>query len=213
MNKTNIILIVIILILLGFSYRTHSEIKSLKEYSEACAKENETLKMDLDVLKKRLNKQLLEMQSANKAQKNVELDQKFNSMKNEIDKLRQQNAKHKTQEYREREEKIWEDWSTVIKQVWGPELSKKLGGFDFSEQEITTSIEEYNKMVDNSRDIFLSWYRNEINEEEAAEKAVDIAREFFDELSDSVGAQKASIALSVIFPDLNFRQMMFTIDR
>ena len=57
MNKTNIVLIVIILILLAFSYKTHSEIKSLKEYSESCAKENESLKMDLDLLKKRLLQQ------------------------------------------------------------------------------------------------------------------------------------------------------------
>ena len=213
MNKTNIVLIVIILILLAFSYKTHSEIKSLKEYSESCAKENESLKMDLDLLKKRLNRQLLEMQAANKAQKNAELDQKFYSMKSEIDKLKKQNAPHKTQEYKERENKIWEDWSSVIKQTWGPELAKKLAGFDFSEQEIKTSVDEYNKMVDHSQDIFLSWYRNEITDNEASEKAVEAAREFFDELSDSVGAQKASIALSVIFPDLNFRQLMFMLDR
>lgn len=213
MSRTNIILTIIILILAVFLYRNHSELRSLKEYSEACAKENETLKMDLEVLKKRLNKQLLEMQSASKAQKNVELDQKFNSMKNEIKKLKEQQQQHQTQEYREREAKIWESWSSVIKQVWGPELGKKLVGFGFSENEIATSVEEYNKMVDNSREIFLSWYRNEITEEEAAERGVDVARDFFDGLSDSVGAQKASIALSVIFPDLNFRQMMFTIDR
>ena len=124
MNKTNIVLIVIILILLAFSYKTHSEIKSLKEYSESCAKENESLKMDLDLLKKRLNRQLLEMQAANKAQKNAELDQKFYSMKSEIDKLKKQNAPHKTQEYKERENKIWEDWSSVIKQTWASRATR-----------------------------------------------------------------------------------------
>ena len=89
------------------------------------------------------------------------------------------------------------------------ELSRRLASFGFKPEETAVCVEEYKESIAKSKDALLQWYRNEITDTEYMEKVLDISREFYRNMAESVGENLASITLSVVLPDPEFRKKMF----
>jgi len=130
---------------------------------------------------------------------------KFKAMKDEIQRLKN-DAVPKN---RDKEDQIWDYTLENVKSFVDIELTKKLASFGFQPEETEVCVNEYKKSLETSKDILLQWYRNEINDDEYEEKALETSREFYKNLSAAVGENKASITLSVVLPDPNFRRKMF----
>jgi len=208
MNKTVLILLISdIVIFAAFAfiiYQDNLELERLKSISETYAKENESLKIDLEMLRKKL------IVSENRSQVQPDdfarqQNQKFQAMREEIRRLKAESVPKN----QEKEEQIWNFTLESIKNFVDIELTKKLASFGFQPEETEVCVNEYKKSLETSKDILLQWYRNEINDDEYEEKALETSREFYKNLSAAVGENKASITLSVVLPDPNFRRKMF----
>ena len=208
MNKTVLMLLISdIVIFAAFAfiiYQDNLELERLKSISETYAKENESLKIDLEMLRKKL------IVSENRSQVQPDdfarqQNQKFQAMREEIRRLKAESVPKN----QEKEEQIWNFTLESIKNFVDIELTKKLASFGFQPEETEVCVNEYKKSLETSKDILLQWYRNEINDDEYEEKALETSREFYKNLSAAVGENKASITLSVVLPDPNFRRKMF----
>ncbi|MBO4698681.1 hypothetical protein J5690_03605 [bacterium] len=208
MNKKILILLISDIVMIaafGFiMYENDMELERLKSVSETYAKENESLKIDLEILRKKLL--ATEMKNETKANdfNNKQL-KKFKAMKEEIARLKAVN----TPQNREREEQVWDYTLENIKNFVDIELTKKLASFGFKPEETAICVEEYKNSLEKSKDVLLQWYRNEITDTEYEEKAIQLSREFYKDLSASVGENLASITLSVVLPDYEFRKKIF----
>ena len=209
MNKTVVALIVsdiFVFIAFGFLiYQKNMETERLKSVSEAYAKENESLKIDLEMLRKKLleaeNRQLASGKNDFVQQQNL----KFKAMKDEIERLKSDSRP----DNREKEEQIWNYTLDSVKTFVDIELTKKLASFGFKPEETAVCVTEYKNTLEKSKDIFLQWYRDEITDAEYEEKVLTVSRNLYDDLSKSVGANLASITISVVFPDYEYRKKMF----
>ena len=209
MNKKILILLISdIVIFAAFAfiiYQDNLEMERLKSISENYAKENESLKIDLEMLRKKL----LAAESAQKtAQPNEfsrQQQQKFKAMREEIQRLRNEAVPKN----RDKEDQIWDLTLENVKTFVDIELTKKLVSFGFKPEETEVCVTEYKNTLEKSKDVLLQWYRNEITDTEYEERVLDISREFYKELSASVGENMASITLSVVLPDYEFRKKMF----
>lgn len=182
------------------------EMERLKSISENYAKENESLKIDLEMLRKKFS--ALENSQKKTAQSNdfsIQQQQKFQAMREEIQRLK----KEVTPKNREKEDKIWDNMLENIKTFVDIELTKKLASFGFQPEETEVCVTEYKKSLEKSKDISLQWYRNEISDDEYEEKALETSREFYKNLAAAVGENMASITLSVVLPDYEFRKKIF----
>ena len=185
-------------------YQDNLEMERLKSISETYAKENESLKIDLEMLRKKL----LALENSRKAQPNefaIQQQQKFKAMREEIQRLKAD----KKPNNKEREEQVWDTALANIESFIDVELTKKLASFGFKPEETEICVTEYKNDVRKTKDLMLQWYRNEINDNEYEEGLLSISREFYDNLSASVGENIASITLSVVIPDYEFRKKMF----
>ena len=209
MNKKILILLISdIVIFAAFAFIIHqdnTELERLKTISENYAKENESLKIDLELLRKKL----LAAESGQKTAQSKDFallqQQKLNAMKEEIQRLRSEN-KH---DNKEREEQVWDIALENTKFFVDFELSRRLASFGFKPEETAVCVEEYKESIAKSKDALLQWYRNEITDTEYMEKVLDISREFYRNMAESVGENLASITLSVVLPDPEFRKKMF----
>ena len=208
MNKTSWILLisdaVIIAAFAFMMYQNSLETERLKDISSAYAKENESLKMDLEMLRKKLIEAENNKLSAGNdflAKQNFQ----FKAMKEEIQRLKAENKP----DNREREDLVWDAALENIKTIVDTELSKRLFSFGFKPEEVKVCVKEYQQTLERSKDLLLQWYRNEITNTEYEERILDISREFYNDLSASVGENLASITLSVVLPDYEFRRRMF----
>ena len=208
MNKKILMLMISdIVIFAAFAfiiYQDNLEMERLKSISETYAKENESLKIDLEMLRKKL----LALENSRKAQPNefaIQQQQKFKAMREEIQRLKAD----KKPNNKEREEQVWDTALANIESFIDVELTKKLASFGFKPEETEICVTEYKNDVRKTKDLMLQWYRNEINDNEYEEGLLSISREFYDNLSASVGENIASITLSVVIPDYEFRKKMF----
>lgn len=209
MNKTVVALIVsdiVIFIAFGFlMYQKDIDIERLKSISETYAKENESLKIDIEMLRKKLAETENRHSASGKNDFAQQQNQKFKAMRDEIERLKSENRP----DNREKEEQIWDYTLDNIKTLVDIELTKRLLSFGFKPEETEECVNEYKMTLEKSKDIFLQWYRNEITDADYEEKIITVSRNFYDELSKSVGKNLASITLSVVFPDYEFRKKMF----
>ena len=209
MNKTVSALlvfdIVIISVFTFIIYNDNKELERLKNISETYAKENESLKIDLELMKKKL----VSYESGQKTYQTNDFvrqqNQKFKAMKDEIARLKSENRP----DNREKEDQIWDYTLEGVKTFIDIELTKKLASFGFKPEETEVCVSEYKNTIEKSKDLLLQWYRNEITDEEYENKILDVSREFYKDLSASVGEHLASITISVVLPDPNFRKRMF----
>ena len=208
MNKKILILLiadVVMIAAFGFIiYQDDLELERLKEISENYAKENESLKIDLELMRKKL----IASETRNSGSQSdfaQQQRQKFQAMKEEIQRLKaSSNAKN-----REKEDQIWDYTLEGVKMFVDVELTKKLNSFGFKPEETEVCVNEYKNALEKSKDTLLQWYRDEITDADYTNKILDISRDFYKETSASIGENLASIALSVVIPDPNFRRIMF----
>ncbi len=209
MNKKMLMLLIsdiVIIAAFGFIiYQDNKELERLKSVSETYAKENESLKIDLELMRKRLL-------TAENSQKNAQSkdfallqQQKFNAMKEEIQRLKAENKP----DNKEREDQVWDLALENVKFFVDIELSKRLASFGFKPEETEVCVTEYKNTLEKSKETLLQWYRNEMTDTEYMEKVLDISREFYKDMADAIGENKASITISLVLPDPNFRRMMF----
>lgn len=187
-------------------YQDNLELERLKSISETYAKENESLKIDLEMLRKKFS--ALESSQKKTAQSNdfaLLQQQKFNAMKDEIQRLKAENKP----DNKEREDQVWDLALENVKFFVDIELTKRLASFGFKPEETEICVTEYKNTLEKSKDVLLQWYRNEITDNEYKDEIMRMSREFYDTLSASVGENLASITISVVLPDYEFRKKMF----
>ena len=207
MNKITIVLVALLLaISVAFVIVTQNksnEISLLKEQIQKYAKENESLKIDTEILKKRLSEISDKNTAAAKTYgfSNIQQNQ-IKAMKGEIERLKAE----KKIDNREREEEVWDLLLTTVQDFVEVELSKNLTNLGFKPDETTTCVGEYQEALSKTKDLMLQWYRNEISSEEYDEKILNLTREFHKNILNSVGENKASIVLSIIIPDYEMRK-------
>ena len=210
MNKISLVLSIAIVILIAvFStvlYKNASEIEKLKAAGTICAKENESLKIDTEMLKKRLAQMSEKNGAATKTYGFSEIQKgQIKAMKGEIERLKAE----KKVDNREREEEVWDLLLTSVQDFVNVEMTKKLASLGFQSDETSACVTEYQNALAKTKDLMLQWYRNEISSEEYDEKFLNLTREFYKNMSNSIGENKASIAISIIIPDPEYRKKMF----
>jgi len=209
MNKKILLfLIADIVIFAAFAfviYQDNSELERLKSISETYAKENESLKIDLEMLRKRLAAAEMKNSASNTNDFSQQQILKFKAMKDEIQRLKN-DAVPKN---RDKEDQIWDYTLENVKSFVDIELTKKLASFGFKPEETEICVTEYKNTLEKSKDVLLQWYRNEITDTEYKDEIMRMSREFYDTLSASVGENLASITISVVLPDYEFRKQMF----
>ena len=207
-RKILILLISDIVIFAAFAfiiYQDNLELERLKSISENYAKENESLKIDIEMLKKKLLEAENRQKTAQQNDFSIQQRQKFQAMRDEIQRL-QNEAVPKN---REKEDQIWDYTLENVKTFVDIELSKRLASFGFKPEETEVCVTEYKNALDKSKDALLQWYRDEITDSEYEERILDLSRDFYKDISEKVGENLASITLSVVIPDYEFRKKMF----
>lgn len=207
-RKILILLISDIVIFAAFAfiiYQDNLELERLKNISENYAKENESLKIDIEMLKKKLLAAENRQKTAQQNDFSIQQRQKFQAMRDEIQRL-QNEAVPKN---REKEDQIWDYTLENVKTFVDIELSKRLASFGFKPEETEVCVTEYKNALDKSKDALLQWYRDEITDSEYEERILDLSRDFYKDISEKVGENLASITLSVVIPDYEFRKKMF----
>ncbi len=132
----------------------------------------------------------------------IMLQNRLSEMKKEIENLKKKSGESPAlSEYREREERLWREHAEKVKEAWTANLLQSLNatGFDPVEKELIT--EDYNIMLDKIKEEQIRWYHGDLSTEELTEASQYYSKEFFDNMSHSIGKQKASIVLGIIFPD------------
>jgi len=210
MNKLSLVLSVAIVVMIAvFSavlYEKNNEIDKLKAASAIRAKENESLKIDTEMLKKRLAQMSDKNSTTTKIGSFSEIQQsQIDAMKGEIQRLKAE----KKVDNREREEEVWDLFLTTAQDFVDVELTKQLTNLGFQPEETAICVEEYKDALGKTKDFMLQWYRNEISSDEYYEKMFVLARDFYNETASSVGENKASIVLSIIIPDYEVRKKVF----
>jgi regulator of replication initiation timing len=207
-KKILMILISDIVIFAAFAfiiYQDNLELERLKSISETYAKENESLKIDLEMLRKKFSALESSRKTAQSNDFALLQQQKFNAMKDEIQRLKAENKP----DNKEREDQVWDLALENVKFFVDIELTKRLASFGFKPEETEICVTEYKNTLEKSKDVLLQWYRNEITDTEYKDEIMRMSREFYDTLSASVGENLASITISVVLPDYEFRKKMF----
>lgn len=209
MNKKILMLLISdIVIFAAFAfiiYQDNLELERLKSISETYAKENESLKIDIEMLKKKLLVAENRQKNAQQNDFSIQQRQKFQAMREEIQRLKSETVPKN----REKEDQIWDYTLEGVKTFVDIELTKRLASFGFKPEETEVCVTEYKNALDKSKDALLQWYRNEITDSEYEERILDLSRDFYKDISEKVGENMASITLSVVFPDYEFRKRMF----
>lgn len=132
----------------------------------------------------------------------MRLQNRLKEMKKEIDDLKNKNGENPAlSEYREKEERLWKSRADKVKEVWTANLDQNLAASGFSDTEREMITEDYAFMLDKMRDEQLRWYNGEITSEDLNDISQNLSREFFDNMSYSVGEQKALTVMGILFPD------------
>lgn len=191
-----------------FQYSNFKNFSFLKKKTETFAKELEVMKMDLEMIKKNRD-QIFEPNGKSNNSDMRFLNRKLSEMKSEIVRLKDKNDVAGLTEYKEREERIWKEYAEDVIKTWSTDLNNKLNEKGFSDEESEDVLIKYEDMLEKTKDMQLKWYRGDISDDEINSFPAKIAKDFYKEISNDVGEQKASIVLGVIFPDASFRKSLF----
>jgi hypothetical protein len=191
-------------------YFQQKEISLLRKKTEINAKEIEALKIDLNT-----NKEGQLYRSGELPQKNTDLlflQRKMTEMKKEVERMKKDNDSEALNEYKKKEEQSWDEHTENVKKLWSGNLKEKLIKQNFNEEEVEEVLYNYSDMIDKMKVYSLSWYREEMSDEEINKVSVQYAKDFYDNASSSIGEQKASIVLGIVFPDPSFRKSLFSVE-
>ena len=191
-------------------YFQQKEISLLRKKTEINAKEIEVLRIDINTKKENVSHE-----SDKQSAKNTDLfflQRKMTEMKKEIERMKKNNDSDALNEYREKEEQTWDEHTENVKKLWSGNLKQKLIEQKFNDDEIAEVLHNYSDMIDKMKAYSLSWYREEISNEELNNVSVQYAKDFYESSSSLFGEQKASLVLGVVFPDPFFRKSLFDVE-
>lgn len=172
------------------------------------AKEIEELKLELRELK-RTDVSGPVAQNGNDNTDNTLLQKKLNQMRSEIDSLRKSGGTKALEDYKKEKNKFWMDYATEVKKSWTEYLQNSLIEKGVEPDDIEVIKYDYNVMLDKIRDEQLRWYDGDSSVEDLNDTVKGYAKEFYEDLSKSVGDRKASITLGIVFPDQLYRKSLF----
>jgi hypothetical protein len=130
------------------------------------------------------------------------LQSRLSEMKKEIESLKNRSGESPAlSEYREREERLWREHAEKVKEAWTANLVQSLSATGFNEVETEMITEDYNIMLDKIKEEQIRWYHGEVATDDLTRASEEYSKELFNNLSYSIGDQKASIVLGIIFPD------------
>jgi len=132
----------------------------------------------------------------------VDLQRRLSEMKKEIDSLKRSSGDSPVlAEYREREERLWRGHAEKVKEAWTTNLNQNLASKGFNEVERDLVSEDYGIVLDKMKDEQLKWYNGDITTEDLNESTKILSREFYENMTYSVGKEKASTVMEFLFPD------------
>ena len=188
-------------------YNNYTESK-LEKKIEDVARQVELIKIDLESIQVKVPafKEKIDGVSFNNL---LSLQKKFAKMKEQIEILSKKNETAVVTEVREKEERLLREHAKTIKKAWISYLDQKLSGFGFEQDERDIVLADYQRMLDGINEEQFKWYRGDVSSEELAESINGLGKDLFDDMSETVGEQKASVILGVIFPDPMVRKSFF----
>lgn len=211
MNEKKAIVLLIIfftgVVVFEVFYNNYTEGK-LEKKIEKLARQVELIKVDVDSLKVKTpsSEEKTNGVSFNNL---LSLQKKFAKMKEQIEKLSKKNETALVTEVREKEERLLRQHAEKVKKAWISYLDQKLVWLEFEQGEKDIVLADYQRMLDGINEEQFKWYRGEMSSEELAESINSLGKDLFVEMSETVGEQKASIILGVIFPDPVTREAFF----
>ncbi|HNW82124.1 MAG TPA: hypothetical protein PKG52_04455 [bacterium] len=216
MSKTGSIIIMVLIICSAVSLVMSLINYKSKEISEkkliAAAKEIEELKLDVAELK-RLTGSRSVAENRNDNTNISLLQDKLNKMRSELGTLRKQGGSKALEEYKKERNKFLMDYANEVKKSWTEFLHKALVEKGMDPDDIEMIKYDYNVMLDKIRDEQFRLYEGDSTEEELNETVKGYAKDFFTDMSKSVGDRKASITLGIVFPDQLYRKSLFEDDK
>ena len=211
MNEKKAITLLMIFFLgvltVGVFYNNYTESK-LEKKIENIARQVELIKVDIESIKVKAPafKEKINGVSFNNL---LSLQTKLSKMKEQIEKLSKKSEKGVITEVREKEERLLRQQAQRVKKAWGAYLDQKLVGLGFEQGDRDIVLADYQRMLNGINEEQFKWYRGDMSSEELAESVNGFGKDLFDDMSETVGEQKASIILGVIFPDPATREAFF----
>ena len=210
MNDKKVVVLMVFLmtsiLVSGILFNNYTEGK-LERKIESIAKQIELLKVDIEGLKV---KSPVVSDTKNIGFNDLlSLQKKLADMKAQIENISKRKETVAVNEYKKKEERLLREHAGNVNKAWSMHLDQKLVGLGFEDGEREIVLADYQKMLENINDEQFKWYNGEITAEELTESTRVLGKELFDEMSETVGEQKASIALGVIFPDSKMRESFF----
>jgi len=211
MNEKKAIVLLIIFLLgvvtFEFFYSNYTEGK-LEKKIENLARQVELIEIDIESLKAKV--------PASKEKTNgsgfndlLSLQTKLTQMKAQMKKLSKRKETVAVNEYRKNEERLLRAYAGDVNKAWSMHLDQKLVGLGFEDSEREIVLADYQKMLENINDEQFRWTNGDMSSEELAESINGLGKDLFVDMSETVGEQKASIILGVIFPDPVTREAFF----
>jgi hypothetical protein len=139
----------------------------------------------------------------------VLLQNKLNQMRAEIESLRKSGNSKSLEDYKKEKNKFLIGYADEVKKKWTEFLHNALVEKGIEPDDIEMIKYDYNVMLNKIRDEQFRWYEGDSSEEELNETVKGYAKDFFSDMSKSVGDRKASITLGIVFPDQLYRKSLF----
>lgn len=172
------------------------------------AKDIEELKLEIKDLKK-ASAFVSDGGSEDYASNSIILQKKLNQMRTELEFLRKSGDSKSLENYKKEKNKFLMDKADQVKKSWTEFLHNALVEKGVESDAVEMIKYDYNVMLDKIRDEQFKWYEGDSSEEELYETVKGFAKEFYADMSKSVGERKASIALGIVFPDQQYRKSLF----
>lgn len=172
------------------------------------AKDIEELKLEIKELKKSaasIPGNGREEQASN----SIVLQKKLNQMRAEIESLRKSGNSKSLEDYKKEKNKFLMGYADEVKKKWTEFLHNALVEKGIEPDDIEMIKYDYNVMLNKIRDEQFRWYEGDSTEEDLNETVKSYVKEFYEDMSKSVGDRKASITLGIVFPDQVYRKSLF----
>lgn len=196
------------LISLAISLKCYNDNDLFEKKMKNVIHELEELKFEMEDLKK------LKNSGSNHGELNGSTDMfylqnKLNKMRSELEILRKNKNSKLLEEYKAEKNKFWMEYADGVKKSWTAFFQQRLEEKGIEQDDIESIKSDYNNMLDKIRDEQLRWYEGDSTIEDLNNSTKKYVKEFYEDMSNSVGEQKASIALAIAYPDQMFRKSLF----
>jgi len=214
MNNTKVLVLIVVALIIvvagGIFYTGFSQ-NRMERKIESLAKQMELLKIEFEDIKTNSPK-MTDKSGSGSFNNLLVFQKKLAQMKEQINKLSKSKERTPLNDYKKKEERLLRDHANTINKAWCAHLDQRLAGASFSEEEREVVVADYRSMLASINDEQFKWYSGEMSPEELQESTRVLGRELYDEMSETIGENKASIALGIIFPDPVVRKSFFKDD-